>query len=202
MIVVISNPEPVANEASSINQLFDEGLSVLHLRKPEGTEHEITTLLQEIHPTHYSKIALHSCHHLANHFGIHRLHFNELNRKSLNEEAFSVLTKEGIVLSTSIHGVDEYNDISDAFEYAFLGPVFDSISKKDYKALEENKRSLTHRKKPVKLIALGGINPINCTTPFEWGFDGIAVLGALWNERNHMIRNFKTIQTLCSTVVQ
>ena len=47
-IIVISNPTPISKEASLINQLFDEGLSVFHLRKPDSSAQEVVLLLQEI----------------------------------------------------------------------------------------------------------------------------------------------------------
>ena len=69
MIIVISSPRPVTKEASLINQLFDEGLPIFHLRKPESSSQELVLLLQEINAEHYSKIALHSHHYLAKSFG-------------------------------------------------------------------------------------------------------------------------------------
>ena len=41
MLIVISNPTPIAHEAKYINALFDEGLELLHIRKPEATVDDI-----------------------------------------------------------------------------------------------------------------------------------------------------------------
>jgi thiamine-phosphate pyrophosphorylase len=200
MIVVISSPTPITKEASLINQLFDEGLAVFHLRKPESSSQELVLLLQEINPEYYSKIVLHSHHYLAKSFGINRLHFNEVSRKQLIEDALETYNAEGVILSTSIHSTDDYNQLSDKFDYAFLSPVFDSISKPNYQAQTFNLSSI-NKKTDIKLIALGGIDETNCTKAFEMGFDGIALLGAIWNSENK-ITAFKTIQSQCPIIAQ
>lgn len=195
MLIVISSPTPVTKEASLINQLFDEGMSVFHLRKPDSSSQELVLLLQEINPTHYSKIALHSHHYLAKSFGINRLHYTEASRKQLTEMNLSEQKVEH-TLSTSVHRISDYNNLTDHFSYAFLSPVFNSISKPDYQAqkfdlIEADKNSGT------KLIALGGINETNCLKAYEMGFDGIALLGAIW-KNNDGINNFKKISQICA----
>jgi thiamine-phosphate pyrophosphorylase len=40
-VIVISNPTVIQNEANLINDLFNEGLSCFHLRKPNASEAEI-----------------------------------------------------------------------------------------------------------------------------------------------------------------
>ena len=190
MLIVISNPKPLKNEASLINKLFDEGLLLFHLRKPESSSQELVLLLQEINPIHYSKIALHSCHFLAKSFGINRLHYNEISRKQLTNADFEEFKKDGLTLSTSIHSVEDYNLLSDHFSYAFLSPVFDSISKADYKAKQFD---LSLRKETTtKLIALGGITEENQYRAIEMGFDGVAMMGSIWNSEDK-IKTFKNI---------
>ena len=193
--IVITNPTALKNEASLINQLFDEGLSVLHLRKPEYSSQELVLLLQEINPIHYSKIALHSCHFLAKSFGINRLHFNEVSRKQLLGDALETYKAEGVILSTSIHSTDDYIQLSDKFDYAFLSPVFDSISKPNYQA-QAFDLSMINKKPETKLIALGGIDETTCSKAFDRGFDGVALLGAIWNSEDKIIA-FKNIQSQC-----
>jgi thiamine-phosphate pyrophosphorylase len=200
MVIVISSPTPITKEASLINQLFDEGLALFHLRKPESSSQELVLLLQEINPIYYPKIVLHSHHYLAKSFGINRLHFNEVSRKQLVEDALETYNAEGVILSTSIHSTDDYNQLSDKFDYAFLSPVFDSISKPNYQAQTFNLSSI-NKKTDIKLIALGGIDETNCTKAFEMGFDGIALLGAIWNSENK-ITAFKTIQSQCPIIAQ
>lgn len=197
MLIVISSPTAIRNEPSLINQLFDEGLSVFHLRKPESSSQELVLLLQEIDSIHHSKIALHSHHYLAKSFGINRLHYTEASRKQLTEADFS---ENENVLSTSVHSVEDFKNLSEHFNYAFLSPVFNSISKPDYEAQPFDLNGLD-KKRSTKLIALGGIDEHNCSKAFDKGFDGIALMGSVWNSED-TIQTFKNIFSQCPTTVQ
>ncbi|MCD6018870.1 MAG: thiamine monophosphate synthase [Bacteroidetes bacterium] len=196
MVIVISSPTPVTKEASLINQLFDEGLPVFHLRKPDSSSQELVLLLQEIDSIHHSKIALHSHHYLAKSFGINRLHYTEASRKQLTHVDFS---ENENTLSTSVHSVEDFTNLSEHFSYAFLSPVFNSISKPDYEAKPFDLSELS-KNKTTKLIALGGIDETNCGKAYEMGFDGIALLGAIWNSEDK-INAFKNILSQCPTTV-
>jgi thiamine-phosphate pyrophosphorylase len=197
MIVVISSPTPVTKEASLINQLFDEGLPLFHMRKPDSSSQELVLLLQEIDPIHYSKIALHSHHYLAKSFGINRLHYTEASRKQLTEGDFF---ENENTLSTSVHSIENFKSLSEHFSYAFLSPVFNSISKPDYEAKTFDLSELD-KNRTTKLIALGGINETNCGKVYELGYDGIALLGAIWNSEDK-INAYKNILAQCPTTVQ
>ncbi len=197
MLIVISSPVSIENEASLINQLFDEGLGLFHLRKPDSSEDEIKNLMLNIDPNHYSKLVFHQHHYLAKNYGIKRFHYTELNRKQLKESDALDLKKHFFHLSTSIHSLEDYKNLSNCFDYAFLGPVFDSISKKDYKAIDVKNEIKNDEKRITKLIALGGITKSNLNEPISWGFDGVAVLGSVWENENP-IKEFIQIKNACN----
>lgn len=48
--IVITMPDFIENEANYINQLFEAGLDLLHLRKPDSCIADCERLLQEINP--------------------------------------------------------------------------------------------------------------------------------------------------------
>lgn len=193
MIIIISNPEPLADEAIIINKLFDAGMELFHLRKPENTKEELKTLLLKIGSEHYSKIALHQHHELAEEFEIKRLHCTEKKRMELKE-----FKKENCMLSTSVHSIKDYKNLSPDFNYAFFGPVFSSISKINYISVIEDDLNLSLNKTSTKIIAIGGINEENIKNVFDMGFDGAAVLGAIWQKPKEAVNNFKNIHDKCS----
>ena len=197
MIIIISNPAPVADEAKIINDLFDAGMELFHLRKPDYSKEELKTLLLKIGFEHYSKIALHQHHELAEEFGITRLHYNEKKRMESKE-----LKKERCVLSTSVHSIKDYKNLSPDFNYAFLGPVFNSISKINYPTIVQENFNLSGNKTFTKIIAIGGIDEENINKAFEMRYDGVAVLGAIWQKPKEAVKNFKKIQTKCSLSAQ
>ncbi len=191
MIIVISDTNLFAGEAIIVNSLFDEGLELLHLRKYENSKSEIIEFIKDIKPEYRNRIVLHQFHEMTDEFGITRLHFSEKNRSNKSEVELKQLKQNRMVLSTSVHSIEEYNSLNSCFDYAFLSPVFDSISKDDYKAvsfdLSQKKRS------DIKLIALGGVKEDNCLKAFETGFDGVAILGSIWKSENK-IEAFKIIK--------
>lgn len=184
MLTVISSPHQVENEAGIINSLFKAGLFHFHLRKPTASLQELRVLLNDIDPLYYQYIALHQYHALALEMGLTRLHFTEDARTRTDKYLWRDLIAAGFKLSTSLHDAETGKTLSSCFSYAFLGPVFDSISKQGYKANDALLQFNHLANITVPLIAIGGINKHNCTKPMQLGFTGIAVLGAIWKKNN------------------
>lgn len=197
MIIVISDTELFANEANIVNQLFDNELMLFHLRKYNNSKTEITKFINKIKPEYRNRIVLHQFHEMAPEFEITRLHFSERDRKVISEDELVKLKTQNKILSSSVHSINEYNALSSCFDYAFLSPVFDSISKTDYKA-QAFDLSLK-KQNNIKLIALGGVQENNCSTAFEMGFDGVALLGSIWNSEEK-IERFRKIKKICSVI--
>jgi len=96
---------------------------------------------------------------------------------------------------TKFHSLNELENYKERYEYAFLSPIFDSISKEGYKSkfiLQELKEKIAGK----NLVALGGIDESKIETCRELGFSGVAVLGAIWNSKNP-VEKFKQIKRLC-----
>jgi len=92
----------------------------------------------------------------------------------------------------SAHSFEELKKLENR-EIILLGPIFDSISKHGYKSKFSkdelktgiaNWRALAPENNKIKLYALGGIEAENICELEGLGFDGAAVLGAVWNHAN------------------
>ncbi|ANF50938.1 thiamine phosphate synthase [Chryseobacterium glaciei] len=186
MIIVISPEEMIKNETELINELFQEGLDLLHIRKPFINHDEMTDFINQINSEFHSQLVLHSHYDLADNFNISRFHFREIDRQNNVYESFT-----DKIISTSVHDIEIFNELGEEWEYAFISPVFPSISKKGYgqksNILNDIKKR-THSN--VKLIGLGGINENNISKAFEIGVDGVALLGAIW-ESDETLSVFK-----------
>lgn len=178
--IIISSPDEVNQEAEIINHLFEMHLDLFHIRKPHFSEEEMVKLLSKIRVEYRNKIVLHSHHYLANKYGISRLHFNTEKRIKTSDDEFESLLQNNYILSTSVHSIKEFNELKLCFEYAFISPVFDSISKSNYSAIniKLNERSNHH----TQLIALGGIAKENYLNALDMGYDGVAFHGSVWRE--------------------
>ena len=192
-LIVISSPTVLENEATFINQLFDEGLSIFHLRKPTYSEEEVTSLLHKIDSKHHSKIVLHQYFHLMELFSIKRIHFSEILRKEMHENEIQKWNEKKVILSTSVHTQSDFEKLDSCFSYAFVGPVFDSISKIDYKASKEG-FDFSNYDGTIQPIALGGVSSTNVQQLANKGFRGVAVLGTIWNKPKDSLQNWKEMK--------
>ncbi|WPO91344.1 thiamine phosphate synthase [Chryseobacterium sp. HR92] len=181
MILVITPELIVPNETDTINQMFQEGLDLLHIRKPWLSRNEMIEFITQIDEPFHSQLVLHTHYDLGKEFNISRFHFREIDRK---EEVYKPFAEENII-STSVHDITTYNTLDKEWEYAFISPFFPSISKKGYGMDSTIKEEIKHRNNPdVKLIALGGINQDNINEVFEAETDGAALLGAIWENED------------------
>ncbi len=184
MIILISNPAPVKDEHEIIRQLFNEGLEVFHLRKKEYPESKLRTFIENIPEEHWEKIVLHSHYYLAAEYGLKGIHVPVTYR---GEAPCGTL-------SVSFHTLEEIQKSELPFDYGFLSPVFDSISKDGYKSrFNSAEAKLFLKNRNEKIIALGGMDEDKIETVRNMGFSGIALLGAVW-QSEHPVEKFKRIK--------
>lgn len=88
------------------------------------------------------------------------------------------------VVSKSCHNWAEVR-AANSLDYVFLSPVFDSISKKGYRAafdLNALEYLLKEYKYTGEVFALGGVSVDNLLKCRVLGFDGVAVFGSIWQQ--------------------
>lgn len=200
-MIVITNPFFVEDEIQILHSLLEEGLSLLHVRKPNFSKLEMARFLHQIDLDFRDRIVLHNHHELTEDFGINRFHFSEKERKN-DSEIPTKFSKPCSSKSTSTHCIKDFNSLENDFDYAFLSPVFKSISKENYNPkidLFEAIKSRTNYK--TKVIALGGIDTENIQKTLKNGFDNVALLGAVWNNKNPL-KEFKLCQKIVLSYLQ
>lgn len=177
MILVITPETIVPNESKIINQMFQDGLDLLHIRKPLISQEEMNDFISSIDEQFHGQLVLHNHYDLGKSYGISRLHFREEGRKGGEHKPFM----NGNTISTSVHDITTFNALEKEWEYTFISPFFPSISKKGYGIDSTVIESLKERNnQDVKLIALGGIDYSRIQEVFDLGVDGVALLGAVW----------------------
>jgi thiamine-phosphate pyrophosphorylase len=90
-------------------------------------------------------------------------------------------------ISTSFHSWAEIVENKFHYKYAFISPVFDSISKVGYKtaidlsAINEVRRTcIIQQTYCPAIIGLGGVGINELPLLKKTGFDGAAMLGSIW----------------------
>lgn len=178
-LIVITSPAFLADEAASINALFEAGLEILHLRKPHSSGDEVEHLLQSVSEPFKNRIVLHEHFELVVQYGLKGIHLNA--RNPMPPQGYSGH------ISRSCHSLQEVEEWKPSCDYVFLSPIYDSISKEGYGAhftaeqLEEARiRGIIDK----KVVALGGICTDNIPEVKSFGFGGVALLGDIWNREN------------------
>ena len=188
-LIILTPPDFFVEEDKILSALFEEGLDLLHLRKP-GTEpvysERLLTLLPE---SHLNQIVVHDHFYLKEEFSLRGIHLNSRNPAP-------PLGYKGH-LSKSFHHLDELKAEKKTFNYVFLSPIFDSISKSDYTSSFEINALKEAAAKGIidkKVMALGGITTENIALVKDLGFGGVVILGDLWNRFNiHSTLDYKEL---------
>ena len=178
-LIILSSAKELLDEAAQINQLFDNGLELFHLRKPEWDIDEIRELLFGINPDYLNRIVVHHSHELAIEFQLKGIHIREQGKRALGEKLKSYVRgfrDRGFTISGSFHSREDIVNNKVKYDYVFLSPVFDSISKKDYQGKGFDVNDLTGN-----IFALGGVNENNIDNADQLGYNGVAAIGAVWN---------------------
>lgn len=175
-LIAITLPGFFNGEAEAIRLLMKEGLDLLHLRKPEGKEEEFRRLLSALPEECRARVVLHDAFQLAQEYGVRGIHLNRRNNR----------VPEGYrgTVSRSCHSLEEVRQATD-FDYVFLSPVFNSISKQGYGSgftAEELEQAAAAGFITERVIALGGMDANTIPQVARVGFGGVAVLGALWGD--------------------
>lgn len=184
-LVVFSSKNKFHSEIPAVIQMFEKGLRTFHLRKPKFSTKELEEYVNSIPEAYRNRIIIHSHHELAAAYGLKGIHFSRAHRKKGVAGGFSKakrwVAKGKRVYTKSCHSLETINDDVSFYNYVFLSPVFDSISKSDYKS-KFGSRAIVNTLKGTKqsVYALGGVNEENLDKVFKYGFDGVALLGSIW----------------------
>lgn len=183
-LIVITAPKFFKMEASILNQLFEAGLTRLHLRKPGANKLAVRNLINEIDPYFRKCIIVHYHQDLVPEMELGGMHY------SYHTVPNSGKSSDNYTFSYSLHDWDELQEVQEKMDYCFISPVSNSISKTEYLA---NEALQTVPAFARNVFALGGINEANCEGILDKGYCGVAVLGAIWEDENSALQRFKVL---------
>ncbi|GAE82019.1 thiamine phosphate synthase [Bacteroides reticulotermitis] len=198
-LIVITTPTFFVEEDKIITALFEEGLDILHLRKPETAAMYSERLLTLIPDKYHKRIVTHEHFYLKEEFNLMGIHLNARNPHEPHDY-------DGHV-SCSCHSIEEVKSKKHIYDYVFMSPIYDSISKVNYYSTftpEELREGQREKAIDSKVVALGGISADNLLEIKDFGFGGAAILGDVWNKfdvcSDHdylgLIKHFKELKKL------
>lgn len=194
-LVVVTPPEAVESEAVTLNDMLASGLDILHLRKPEYSLMEMEAVVRAIAPAYRSRVMLHSHHDLVQRLGLRGAHLPAATRRELQRPPAASS-------STSCHSIAELEAVEEGYEYFFISPVFDSVSKPGYRSgIDRAALARCIDRSDRKIVALGGVTPqtISLLPGNCWG---AAVLGHIWQHSGESARMkaFEGLQAAISSL--
>ncbi|MBR5855870.1 MAG: thiamine phosphate synthase [Bacteroidales bacterium] len=189
-IIAITSPKAVENEAAIIKRLLAERADFVHIRKPLSEffpdadsdlcdryyiVEYISTILEKLTAEERNRIIIHDYYELYEEFSLKGCHINKnIERLPAGYKGFR---------TRSCHSLEEIEKYKKEFDYLFLSPIFDSISKPGYKSAFSKDLLLKAAEKGIideKVVALGGVTPDKIPFLEELNFGGAAMVGALW----------------------
>lgn len=178
LVIGLTSPaawEDEREEAEALCAYLDSGaIDLFHIRKPDASAVYTERLLKSLPLNYFPRLVLHSHYQLLNDFDFDRVHLKASEHSLLKDR----------ILSRSCHTLDECKSNSEYFEYSFISPIFDSISKPGYTSrFNLNDEATAGILKNYPIVALGGVNPALFPNLFKVKFAGAALLGYLWSPK-------------------
>mgnify|MGYP000783338791 FL=1 len=186
-------------EDKIITALFEEGLDILHLRKPETPAMYSERLLTLIPQKYHKRIITHEHFYLQEEFSLMGIHLNTRNPKEPHDYSGHI--------SCTCHSLDEVRNKKHFYDYLFLSPIYNCITKTGVTSgftAEELRQAEKSKIIDSKVMALGGITSDNILEIKDYGFGGAVIMGDLWNKFNactdrdylEVIRHFKKLKEM------
>ena len=175
-IIAITSPKVTDADEYIIKGLVKRGIDIVHFRKPDSGIEECRSLLLKLTSGERSKIVVHDYPSLYEEFSLLGIHVNK-NVTSLPEGYSGLKTR-------SCHSFEEVEMYKDDYDYLFLSPIFNSISKQGYMSSFSDAELLQASKEGIidrKVIALGGVTFDKIPYLKDLNFGGVAMIGAIYN---------------------
>ena len=175
-LILITPPTYFVEEDKIITALFEEGLDILHLRKPNTAPMYAERLLSLIPEQYHKRIVVHGHFYLKEEYRLKGIHLNNRN-PNLPENYKGHISR-------SCHSLEEIKEHKKKCDYLFLSPEFSDDQQINYLGNytpEEIKKAHKAGIIDKKVIALGGIDEDNIRQVKDYGYGGAAIMGAIWN---------------------
>ena len=181
-IISITPPHAINDEVVVIRQLLAKGVDIVHLRKHqsefEGVDVKdyMCEILSALTVEERQRIIIHDYPQLYYEYSLKGIHVNK-NVASLPEDYTGFKTR-------SCHSFEEIQKYRDDYDYLFLSPIFDSISKRGYKSAFTHEMLQKASLEGIineKVIALGGVTLKKIPYLQKLNFGGAAMIGGIYD---------------------
>lgn len=174
-LIIMTSPTYFVEEDKILETLFEEGMEMLHLNKPDSSPVYAERLLSLLPEEYHKKIVVHDNYYLKNEYGLAGIHLDEADAEAPQGYKGKI--------SRTCRSLEELKSAKKQSKYVFLRDVFDSISDANGKASfsYDQLKDASHRGLIDKHVyALGGVRLENIKVLKELGFGGAVICNDLW----------------------
>lgn len=202
-LIVVSSAYDIENEIGLIELMFRKGMDKFHLRKPNYTTKDYETFLDRLHPKFRKHIIIHSRHNMAFRYKLKGINLGRNHKRTKLKTFWKVfkmkLINKKLIVTSEFDSLTQFNASRYPYDYVMLSPVYDSISKKGKRSKFNHSRlkKAFKTKKNYEVYAGGGITADRIAHCQELGFDGVAVMGSIW-ESEDPIASFEKCLNVCN----
>jgi thiamine monophosphate synthase len=189
LIIVYTCTEDSVQKKSYL-PVFTGGTEIIHIRPGDTSLLRFKAFLNDLPSSLFPRIVIHGYYALASELGLRGIHLTELSRANSQWKQEIGSAFQGSI-SASFHRMTDLKENCLPYDYAFLSPVFPSISKPGYIPVFDMQELALFlhdlKENPLatsKVFALGGIQHSTLLHAKELGFQGAAVNGALWEQKD------------------
>lgn len=171
----MTSPTYFVEEDKILETLFEEGMEMLHLNKPDSSPVYAERLLSLLPEEYHKKIVVHDNYYLKNEYGLAGIHLDEADAEAPQGYKGKI--------SRTCRSLEELKSAKKQSKYVFLRDVFDSISDANGKASfsYDQLKEASHKGLIDKHVyALGGVRLENIKVLKELGFGGAVICNDLW----------------------
>jgi len=187
-LVILSSSEDQPLEVQEVMKMFDLGLDYFHIRKPKKGQKQLAEYIEQFPVKYRNRLILHSYHSLCFTYKLGGIHLSRKHRRRSKFYHLKLLIKRSIgrkiIVTRTFHKLTDLTNDRRKYSYTFLSPLFDSISQSTLSG-GFSKRALLlmipQAKQPV--LAMGGITISRFEEVNKLGFEGVALLGAIWSSK-------------------
>ncbi|MCS6245518.1 MAG: thiamine phosphate synthase [Opitutus sp.] len=199
-LIVISPEAEDAREPAVLAELFSAGLTHYHLRKPAWSRAQLATWLRALPESVHARIVLHTHHDLAGEFAVGGIHDRDQPTQPKCHLIGDTLRSSVRLRSRAVHTLSTLRDSLGDYDRLLVSPVFNSISKTGHGPSADfvftDLKALLSLPRRAEVVALGGIDADRIPSCRDYGFDGVAVLGAVWQAADP-VRAFNQLNHAC-----
>ena len=174
-LIIQTLPTYFVEEDKIITALFEEGMDVLHINKPESEPLYMERLLSLLPTKVYGKIVIHQNYYLMKEHDLKGIHIDNPN----------VPVPDGFKrhVSRSTNKISDLKSFKKECDYVMLHSLFDSLHDevKASLTIEEMQEARRAGLIDKHVYALGGMSLENVHQAKDMGFGGVVICGDLWN---------------------